>query len=153
MSPLERVTLAAGQGDSLEQLQSIFEHLADGVFLVKVLPGPRFAFEAFNRQTAAWVGRSSDEVRGRLLTEVIPAPEAQRVELIYKRCVETGETQRYEEVPTALRSDMTFQTTLIPLSDESGAVKRIVGVSRDISEQKRSARALLESQEMFASAF
>jgi two-component system, cell cycle sensor histidine kinase and response regulator CckA len=149
----ERVKLAAGQEDSLEQLQSIFEHLADGVFLVKVLPGPRFVFEAFNRQTAEWVGMSSDQVRGRSLADIIPSPEAERIELIYRHCVETGKTQRYEEVPTALRPDMTFQTTLIPVSDDSGVVKRIVGVARDISEQKRSARALLESQEMFAKAF
>jgi PAS domain S-box-containing protein len=88
-----------------------------------------------------------------MVADVIPASEAQRIERIYKRCVETGETQRYEEVPTALRSDMTFHTTLIPVSDEAGVVRRIVGVSRDISEQRRSARALLESQEMFAKAF
>ena len=153
MFPSERVKLAAGQDDSLEQLQSIFEHLADGVFLVKVLPGPRFVFEAFNRQTAEWVGMSSDEVRGRSLTDIMPPSEAERIESIYRSCVETGKTQRYEEVPTALRPNMTFQTTLIPVSDQAGAVTRIVGVSRDITEQKRSARALLESQEMFAKAF
>ncbi|HEX2870515.1 MAG TPA: PAS domain S-box protein [Polyangiaceae bacterium] len=153
MSPSERVKVALGSDDSLEQLQSIFEHLADGVFLVKVLPGPNFAFEAFNRQTAAWVGISSDAVRGRSLAEVVPPAEAARIEQIYRRCVETRETQRYEEVPTALQPDMAFQTTLIPVFDQHGAVTRIVGVSRDVSEQKRAARALSESQEMFAKAF
>jgi PAS domain S-box-containing protein len=42
---------------------------------------------------------------------------------------------------------------LIPVSDEQGTVQHIVGVSRDVSDQKRAARALLESQEMFAKAF
>jgi PAS domain S-box-containing protein len=151
--PSERLKLALSSDDSLEQLQAIFEHLADGVFLVKVLPGPAFVFEAFNRQTAEWVGLSSEAVRGRTLAEVVPAAEAARIEQIYRRCAETGKTQRYEEVPTALQPDMAFQTTLIPVCDERGVVKRIVGVSRDVSEQKRSARALLESQEMFAKAF
>jgi two-component system cell cycle sensor histidine kinase/response regulator CckA len=151
--PSERLKLALSSDDSLEQLQAIFEHLADGVFLVKVLPGPAFVFEAFNRQTAEWVGLSSDAVRGRSLCEVLPANEAARIEQSYRRCVETGKTQRYEEVPVALQPEMTFQTTLIPVCDEQGNVKRIVGVSRDVSEQKRSARALLESQEMFAKAF
>jgi two-component system, cell cycle sensor histidine kinase and response regulator CckA len=153
MLPSERVKLAVGADDSLEQLRSIFDHLADGVFLVKVLPGPAFVFEAFNRQTAEWVGQTSEQVRGKRLAEVVPPPEAARLELIYRACVESGTTQRYEEVPTALRPDMVFQTTLIPVSDEHGTVQRIVGVSRDISEQKRAARALLESQEMFAKAF
>ena len=153
MSPSERVEVALGPDDSLEQLQSIFEHLADGVFLVKVLPGPSFAFEAFNRRTSEWVGMSSEAVRGRSLAEVLPASEAARVEQIYRRCVESRETQRYEEVPTALQPDMAFQTTLIPVFDQHGVVTRIVGVSRDVSDQKRAARALSESQEMFAKAF
>jgi PAS domain S-box-containing protein len=153
MFPSERLKLALSSDDSLEQLQAIFEHLADGVFLVKVLPGPVFVFEAFNRQTAQWVGLSSEAVRGRTLAEVLPSAEAARIEQIYRRCAETRKTQRYEEVPTALQPDMAFQTTLIPVCDEHGVVKRIVGVSRDVSEQKRSARALLESQEMFAKAF
>jgi PAS domain S-box-containing protein len=151
--PSERVKLSAGYDDALEPLQSIFEHMADGVFLVQVLPGPEFVFEAFNRQTARWVGLSSEQVRGRRVAAVIPAPEGERIEGIYRVCVETGKTQRYEEVPTALQPDMAFQTTLIPIADDLGVVRRIVGVSRDISEQKRSARALLESQEMFAKAF
>jgi len=153
MFPSERVKLAVGADDSLEQLRSIFDHLADGVFLVKVRPGPVFVFEAFNRQTAEWVGQTSEQVRGRTLAEVVPASEAARLELIYRACVESGKTQRYEEVPVALQPDMVFQTTLIPVCDEQGTVQRIVGVSRDVSEQKRAARALLESQEMFAKAF
>jgi len=153
MSPSERVKVVLSPDDSLEQLQSIFDHLADGVFLVKVLPGPTFAFEAFNRQTAAWVGMSSEAVRVRKLSEVVRTVEAARIEQIYRRCVESRETQRYEEVPTALQPDMAFRTTLIPVLDQQGVVTRIVGVSRDVSEQRRAARALLESQEMFANAF
>src|SRR5882724_7277228 len=153
MYPSERVRLAAGQDDSLEQLQAIFEHLADGVFLVQVLPGPEFVFEAFNRQTAEWVGISSEAVRGKRLSEVLPPAEAARIGQIYARCAETGKTQRYEEMPTAIQLGMCFQTTLIPVCDELGQVVRIVGVSRDITDQKLAARALLESQEMFAKAF
>ncbi|HYQ17606.1 MAG TPA: PAS domain-containing protein, partial [Polyangiaceae bacterium] len=115
--------------------------------------GPKFVFEAFNRQTAAWVGISNEAVRGRSLEEVLPPGEAARIEAMYRYCVETRSTHRYEEVPTALQPDMSFQTTLIPVCDEQGVVRRIVGVSRDISEQRRSARALVESQDMFAKAF
>jgi PAS domain S-box-containing protein len=153
MFPSERVRISENDGDSLEQLQSIFEHLSDGVFLVKVIDGPDFVFEAFNRQTAEWVGVDRETARGKRLSELIPAPEAERVAAIYRRCVETGKTQRYEEKPQALQPDMTFQTTLIPVCDEQGAVRRIVGVARDITDQKRAELALSESQEMFAKAF
>ncbi|RYZ09575.1 MAG: PAS domain S-box protein [Myxococcales bacterium] len=151
--PSEKIRLAAGHDEAVEQLQAIFQHLADGVFLVRVLPGPDFAYETFNRQTELWSGLTSDEVRGRRLSEIIAEPEASRLQEIYRRCVETGKTQRYEEGPTALQQGMAFQTTLIPVADAEGAVVRIVGVSRDITEQKRARTALLESQEMFAEAF
>jgi two-component system cell cycle sensor histidine kinase/response regulator CckA len=153
MFPSERVRISESDSDSLEQLQSIFEHLADGVFLVKVIEGPDFVFEAFNRQTAEWVGVERETARGKRLSELIPAAEAERVAAIYRRCVETGKTQRYEERPLALQPDMTFQTTLIPICDDQGVVRRIVGVARDITDQKRAERALSESQEMFAKAF
>ena len=153
MFPSERVKLAVSADDSLEQLQSVFDHLADGVFLVKVLAGPAFVFEWWNRQTAEWVGVSAVQVAGRSLGEVVPAEDAARVEVCYRRCVETGQTQLYEEKPSTLQPDMAFQTTLTPVSDEHGTIKRIVGVTRDITDQKRSAQALLESQEMFAKAF
>ena len=52
MDSAQNVVAAAGRGDSLEQLQSIFEHLADGVFVVQVLDGPDFVFEAINAKTA-----------------------------------------------------------------------------------------------------
>jgi two-component system, cell cycle sensor histidine kinase and response regulator CckA len=158
MFPSEQALPLTSHDGALEQLQSIFEHLSDGVFVVKVVeraaaPSPGFIFEAVNRQTAEWLGIAREAAAGRAIEELVPAPEAERIVAIYRRCAESGQTQRYEETPLALKPDMTFQTTLIPVCDEAGVVRRIVGVARDVSEQKRSARALIESQEMFAKAF
>ncbi len=145
--------IAAGHDAAIEQLQAIFQHLADGVFLVSVSPGPEFVYEAFNRQIEKWAGGSLSSLRGRRLDEVLPAQDAAYLREIYRRCVLTGKTQRYEEAPSALRGALSLYTTLIPVMDAQGNVVRIVGVSRDITEHKRSASALLESQEMFAQAF
>jgi two-component system cell cycle sensor histidine kinase/response regulator CckA len=139
--------------DSLSALQAIFSNLSDGVFLVRVDDHERFVFETVNPQTAEWLGISPDAAVGRLLEELVPPSEAARVAAAYRRCVESRETQRYEETPLALQPDMTFQTTLIPVVDEHGVVRKIVGVARDVSEHKRAERALLESQELFAKAF
>jgi PAS domain S-box-containing protein len=153
MDSAENALAAAGRGDSLEQLHSIFEHLADGVFVVRVLEGPDFEFEAINAKTAEWLNRTSREVRGRKLRELLPAPEADRIAGYYLRCAQTGETQRYEETPLAVQASMTFQTTLIPVKEQPGKVTRIVGIARDVSDQRRAARALVESQDVLAKAF
>jgi PAS domain S-box-containing protein len=153
MASSDRVRLLAGREDSLDQLQSIFHHLADGVFVVRVLEGSDFALEAFNATTAEWLGVSSEAARGRRLLDIVPAHEAARIGAFYERCVKTGEVQRYEEVPTAVRPDMTFQTTLIPAFDEHGQVTRIVGISRDVTEARHAAQKLVESRDLLAKAF
>jgi two-component system cell cycle sensor histidine kinase/response regulator CckA len=153
MAQAQRARLMAGEEGSLGQLQVIFEHLQDGVFLVNVIDGPDFVFEAINAQTAQWLGMSSAQVHGKRLRELLPAAESARVTAYYERCVATGETQRYEEVPIALQPDMAFHTTLIPACDEHGKVTRIVGISRDITAQRRAARELSESQAILAKAF
>ncbi|HVY27759.1 MAG TPA: PAS domain-containing protein [Polyangiaceae bacterium] len=153
MAAYESVRTEEGSEDSLLQLQSIFEHLADGMFVVRVVEGPDFEFEAINAKTAEWLSTTSAAVRGRRLRDFLPAAEAERVAVYYRRCVETGETQRYEETPFAVQPDMTFQTTLIPAKEARGKVTRIVGIARDISDQRRAARALSESQDVLAKAF
>lgn len=153
MDSAENALAAVGRGDSLEQLQSIFEHLADGVFVVRVIEGPDFEFEAINAKTAEWLNRTNGEVRGRKLRELLPAAEAERISGYYLRCAQSGETQRYEETPLAVQVGMTFQTTLIPVKEQPGKVTRIVGIARDVSDQRRAARALVESQDVLAKAF
>jgi two-component system, cell cycle sensor histidine kinase and response regulator CckA len=143
----------AAHDGALEQLQSMFEHLSDGVFVVNVVEGPGFVFEAVNHRTAEWLGMPREQAAGQRLEQLVPPQEAQRIVAIYRRCAESGRTERYEETPLALRPDMTFQTTLIPIRDEQGSVRRIVGVARDITDQKLAARALLESQDIFTKAF
>lgn len=158
MFPSEQALPLTGHDGPLEQLQAIFEHLSDGVFVVKVVHGAvpaslGFVFDSVNHRTAEWLGIAREAAVGRSVEELVPSPEAERVLAIYRRCAESRQTQRYEETPLALRPEMTFQTTLIPVCDDAGVVRRIVGVARDVSEQKRSARALVESQDMFAKAF
>jgi PAS domain S-box-containing protein len=153
MMPFEKVRLVPGQEGALELLQAIFDHLADGVFIVRVLDDGGFVFEAVNGKTAEWLGLSVPEACGRPLTQILPASEAERMAGYYRRCISSGETLRYDEVLSASRPDLTFQTSLIPVTDDQGRVTRIVGIARDVTEQRLAARALLESQEMLAKAF
>ena len=99
--------------------------------------------DAVNRQTAEWLGISSAEACGRRIGDVLPE-EGQRLAALYRVCVETGKTQRREQTLVGTKPGSTFLTTLIPVLDEQGRVRRIVGVARDITDQKQAARALFE---------
>jgi signal transduction histidine kinase/ActR/RegA family two-component response regulator len=122
--------------------------LADGVFLVEVRTGAELILEAAEPSGA---GESSASWRGRRLADLLPALIAEQLEQLCRRCIATGQTQRYDQPPGLASSDGHFQTVLTPVCDEQGAVRRIVGVTRDITEQTRAAeaertRAELEAQ-------
>jgi PAS domain S-box-containing protein len=145
---------------TIEQLQSILEHAEQGIFLVRVALDGTFTFESFNPVTERLTGFSSEQARGRTPEQIVPVEEAARVAACYRRCVETGAAITYEEAPGAAAGFRVFRTTLVPIRDRSGRVQRILGLSRDITDQKqaeseleRTRRTLAESEGRFRAAF
>lgn len=145
---------------TIEQLQSIFAHAEQGIFLVRVAPDGTFTFESFNPVTERLTGFSSEQARGRSPQQIVPPDEAARVAANYRRCVEAGTAITYEESPGAPADFHVFRTTLVPIRDRSGRVERILGLSRDITDQKqaeseleRTRKTLAESEGRFRAAF
>jgi PAS domain S-box-containing protein len=145
---------------TIEQLQSIFEYAEQGVFLIRVSKDGTFTFESFNHVTERLTGFGSEQARGRTPEQIVPLEEAERVAARYRQCVEAGIPLTYEEAPGAAAGFRVFRTTLVPIRDRSGRVHRILGLSRDITDQKqaeseleRTRRTLAESEGRFRAAF
>lgn len=146
--------------ETIERLHSIVEHSDVGIFLVQVTEEGTFLFEAFNPVTEKLTGLKSEQARGRRLDQVVPANDAQRIAQNYQRCVDAGQPITYEEVFEPVVGGQSFRTTLVPIRNSQGRVHRMVGLSRETTEQRRVERDLAavrrslgESEEKFRKVF
>lgn len=105
-----------------------------------------------NRRAEQLLRRSRTEILGRSDAELFPAQSAESAESATQRdraIVSRGEPEDYEEqVRDADGTVRDFLTTKFPLTDASGAVTGVCGISTEITERKRAAeeRAALQQQ-------
>jgi PAS domain S-box-containing protein len=85
---------------------------------------------------------------GRTAREVFGAEDACAHETANERAL-AGEHVMYEWSAQCPHGTLRFQTSLSPLQDSTGAIVGIVGVGRDITEQKRAEQKLRESEEKY----
>ena len=104
-------------------------------------------YEAFNRRAEEGTGRTSTMVRGRTPHDVFPEAADQLV-ANYRQCLEAGRTTSYDETLTMGGATRTWRTTLVPIRDEEGHVRRLAGFARDQTDalQQEATRAALEAQ-------
>jgi PAS domain S-box-containing protein len=146
--------------ETLERLYSVVEHSDVGMFLVQVTEDDDFVYESFNPITERLTGLKRGQARGRKPAEIVPATEAARLLGQYRRAVRLGTPLTYEEEADTRTGSRVFRTTLVPIRNRAGSVHRLIGLSQDITEQKRTEAALaatqqslIESEEKSAKAF
>ena len=116
-------------------LSSILEHIPDMIF---VKDAQTLAFIRFNRAGEELLGQRSDELIGRNVHDLFPRHEADffaekdRAVLASRRMVDIPE----EEVLTRHGTRL-VHTMKIPILDAHGEPRFLLGISRDITEQKR----------------
>ncbi len=129
--------LALG-GDAETVYEAIFREMEDAVFLFDVEQTDddyRFTFRRNNASHQERTGLSEDEVRGRTPQELLGDEQGAAVAANYRRCVEQGGPIEYEETLDLPGGTSHWQTKLTPIT-ENGQVTQVVGVARDITEQK-----------------
>ncbi len=102
-----------------------------------------------NRRAEQLFKRPRVEILGRSDAELFPADSAGPTTLRDRAIVSKGEPEDYEEqVRDADGTVRDFLTTKFPLTDASGAVTGVCGISTEITERKRAAeeRAALQQQ-------
>lgn len=128
-----------GDEDSGGVYEAIFREMSDAVFLVDVERSGEdytFTYQRNNASHQQRTGLSEDELRGQTPDELLGDDQGAAVAGNYRRCVEQRETIEYEERLELPAGTSHWQTKLTPVT-ESGEVTRIVGVARDITEQKQ----------------
>jgi PAS domain S-box-containing protein len=141
---LERRAAERRLGESEQRYRELFENSSDAIFLVDVTSDGRFKFAEVNPAEERLTGLSSAEAAGRLTEEVVPEALIERVNANFRRCVEAGMPISFEEVLEFPPGTRHLDTTLIPVRNAAGAIYRIVGIVRDITERRRVEELLRE---------
>ena len=123
-------------------LNSVIENIPDMIF-VKDVPDLRFV--RFNKAGEELLGFSSQSMYGKNDYDFFPPEEAQH---FISKDKETLKKRHLLDIPeekiqTKNKGERILHTKKIPILDQAGNPKYLLGISEDITERKQSERALL----------
>jgi PAS domain S-box-containing protein len=144
----ERRQAEEARGKTENLLQGIVEKAPTAIY-VKDLEG---RYLLVNRHMAEVMGVDAGAVVGKTVFDVYPAERAQALATFEQRVLAAGEALEGEE--ELLRADglHTYITIKAPLTDASGRVYALCGISTDITAHKRAEEALHRSEEQLRQA-
>ncbi|WP_158299498.1 sensor domain-containing diguanylate cyclase [Paenibacillus antri] len=124
----------------------------DLLFLVRVTGDSapyEFRFESVNAAYLRHTGLTEAMI-GRTIAETLPPDVVDFVQAKFTEAVASRRTILYEEPVTFLGNERIVETTLTPFFDAAaGRPESLLGVTRDITERKRSERFIRESEERY----
>lgn len=132
--------LILAQNQSLENhtlYKQIFEKSSDNIFILDVFDESRFKLAAFNPAEEKLLGNLSD-FQGKYLEDCLSPEMLGKVLPNYQRCINERNLITYEESHEFRGKTKYFTTQLIPLFDKNQNIFRIIGVTHDITDRKRS---------------
>ncbi len=124
--------------------REIFDNASDGLYLLEETEDGRFRNLDINPAFVKLTGMSREQLIGKCVDETVPPETAQIVTAKYQRCIAANAPIVEEaelELPVGKRY---FYSVLVPI--RNGGPRRIVGITRDITEIKLVERSLEESR-------
>jgi PAS domain S-box-containing protein len=119
-------------------LSSIYSGVEAAITLSEVIgEGAEFRFVSANRACVEWSGISLERWVGGGPRDILPEAQAEQVCQRYRETVRQGRSLHYEELLTFPARRIWALTTVSPVRDAGGAIRRLVATSIDITERKR----------------
>lgn len=125
-----------------EFLRSIYDGVANAIFVVDVLEDGTFRYGGLNPATESLTGLHSDDLRGKTPSQALPPHLAEVLSQRYAECVGEGTTISYEECLPFPGEDSWWMTTLTPLYDNNGRIYRLIGTGTNITARKQAEAAV-----------
>jgi len=138
---------------SEQRLSLIFNSTQNAMWLLKVEANDEFRLLVVNEASANFSKMDKEEISGRLLSEVFNIDRYKHIIAKYKASVDSGTVQRFINSEQVNNEERIFDFTVIPIKDEEGKVTQLLGISTDITEQKKRERLLIESEEKYRALF
>jgi PAS domain S-box-containing protein len=145
----ERKQQARQYQELAEEYTTLLDTVDDGIFFVAVDSSDdttTFRFERLNQAYEEQTGITTDAVQGKTPVEVFGDDLGSDLQANYHRCVQAREPVTYrEEVPVETGARF-WQTNLAPVLTD-GEVTRIIGITRNVTEQVKRERQLRSQKE------
>jgi len=125
---------AVRAGEALRS--SIYDSVTDVIFYLKIEGDGLYRFESINRAFLTATGLRDDQVVGRLVDEVIPAPSLALVKAKYAEAIASHQRVTWEESSRYASGTKYGEVTVTPIYDASGRCTHLVGTVHDVTERK-----------------
>lgn len=140
----KRATEALRESES--RYRALAEAAHDMIFVIDRDDRVQYA----NTFAARQFGATPEQLIGKPRAELFPPDIAGRQGQSLRRVFDNGQPLFNETTIRFAKREMWISNWLVPLRDESGAVTAVLGISRDITEQRRLEEQYLQAQKMEA---
>jgi PAS domain S-box-containing protein len=127
---------------------SIFHHLVEGLFVIRVAGDREFRYEALNPSHERQTGLRTEDIAGRTPHEVFKPDMADHLVERYRACCEAGRPIQYEETLDLPAGVRIWQTILAPVLDAEGRPVKLLGTSRDMTEYRTLQEELAQTSKL-----
>jgi PAS domain S-box-containing protein len=131
--------------DSEERYRTLAEAANDNIFVVN----REGRVEYINEYAAKQFHRKPEDILGEKMVSLFPPEVANRQIENLQRTFQTGEPYYTEGKTVFPQGEQWLGTWITPLFDESGDVRAVLGIARDITERRRVEDALRESDKSY----
>jgi PAS domain S-box-containing protein len=135
--------------ESEERYRLLAESAQDPIFIID----SDIRIQYTNQFAARLLGYRPEELIGKYIEEVFHPDLSNSLKYGVQTVFESGEPLHAEGLFTLPDKELWLDTQLIPLKTESGEIKFILGISRDITERKWAEETLKESEERYRTIF
>ncbi len=120
---------------SEERYRTLAELAQDVIFIID----KDYRYQYINKYGAYSINKDKTEIIGRRVDELIKKEMAEKQMAAFKTVFDTGLPYSTEiNIPIANIDEIWWDIRLMPMNSNNGEVDRLMGISRDITERKRS---------------
>ncbi len=130
-------------------LELIYQTVPACLFLIAVEPDERYRFVSVNETFLTVTGLAREQVIGKCIEEVIPAPAHALVRGKYREALSENRTVGWEETSVYPAGKHIGEVHVTPMKDDATGQMYLVGAVRDITALREEAEALRLSEELF----
>ncbi|MBI1754102.1 MAG: ABC transporter substrate-binding protein [Acidobacteria bacterium] len=138
----------AARQASEDRYRGIYQNSSDLIKVLRVASDGQFRFEGVNPSFTASFGISTEQVAGKTPQECLSREVADFMMGNLQRCLAAGRNLHYEEVLDTPLGKRMLLTQLVPIRDPAGRIYLMAGISRDLTDERKSQEALRQAQKL-----